>query len=80
MLSSHHPRSSHRSWEEEDRDVDLGWGGSPEGLPIGWVRRVGKIVVEGDRIQEPNGGGRKDVDSLRQLLVLSTQGLCGDGD
>lgn len=56
------------------------WTWDGEGLLIGWVRSVGKMVVEGDRIQEPNGGGRKDVDSLRELLVLNTQGLCRDGD
>lgn len=39
----------------------------------------GENASGGGRIQEPNGGGRTDVDSFGELFVLSTQGLSGDG-
>lgn len=50
-------------------------GGSPYRVD----EENGENASGGGRIQEPNGGGRTDVESFGELFVLSTQGLGGDG-
>lgn len=77
VLPSCHPRSSHRSWREENRRLDdMGRvHGGTSLAPAGKVRLMGEMPMEGDRVWKPSRGGLDLLWIFWGTLVPRIQGL-----